>query len=834
MGKITSLKQRNYFLVLCTFLLSFNAVSQTNPSIYLSSSTFTAPAGVFQVTVEAWGAGGKGGTCLSQNGLNVGGGGGGGAYSAKSLPVVPGTTYTVQVGLGSTTIADGQDSWFGTVTTILAKGGKSCPNNVKLGAAGGSATQCIGDLTSSGGSGANGIDNVSGGGGGAGAEAGDAGVSPSANNYLGAIGSCSGGNGGNAYTAQNGDGIPGQSPGGGGGGGKRNNNNGSNIGWGGSGGNGRIIIRWGNSSPLPLLTNGPGGVTSDLQLWLRSDLLDGTSNTLDNANVLTWVTQGRGSNATKPSAIQAPVFRNNAVSNINFNPVVDFTNDYNTAAQVFTNTNPTRQYLTGPSGFYSMEIFVVVMPDVPVTSSLKSMDIFCGDRLPCQEIDKTGVGYGNFTSRFSNEIVTYCFGTEDKYGAAQVSSSLQYNNVGIINSRNNGPNSGMTLFYNGATIGNTEVNSSTYRNVYDSRFWIGRSEGWDGSLDGRVAEIITFSSRTNNATTRRRIESSLAIKYGITLGTIGVPQNYIASNGAIIWNAASNTGFNRNVAGIGRDDVSKLNQKQSKSVNTGVFLTIGLGTISPVNTANTNAFDSDANYLIWGDNGAGMNTAIIPVTVNFAASTTTTTRVAYKQWKIVESGGDVSEVKVAIPLAEMSQLPALVGNDAYVMVVASDSGFTTDVETIFLDVNGTNLETLYDFDGTKFFTFGVAQETVLPRHTTLNGSNNIIKAGKAINLTGNFSMMMWVRPDGTNALSNDRTILSKHNGTTGYKVILLPNNKIQVNWSGGTTLISNTIIQNYFWSNIAVIYDGVNMRLYIDGVLDAAIVSAVPATNTNI
>ncbi|MFN3753551.1 LamG-like jellyroll fold domain-containing protein [Flavobacterium sp.] len=798
-----------------------------------SSGTFTVPAGVHQVTVEAWGGGGKGG-----DGLNigkVGGGGGGGAYSLKSIPVVPGTTYTVNVGLGATNASDGGDSWFIDPSIFLAKGGTTALNNAVIGAAGGNAASCIGDVTSRGGNGANGVSGSYGGGGGAGAEAGEnMGVDATVN--LGAVATCNGGNGGNGYTSQNGDGSPGIAPGGGGGGGRRNGNNGVNQGTGGFGANGKIIIKWPVNALPSTITNAPGGVTSNLQLWLRSDLLNGTTTVADNTPVTTWYTQARGANAIKPAAVGAPIYRNNAAYNINFNAVVDFTNPYNSPSQVYTDLSNTRQYLKGTNGFYSQETFVVVVPDVTVTSALNSMDVFAGKGSPCAQNAKSGITYGNVDSRFTNEVLSYTSGTTSSYGTAQVSTTSQYNSPGIINIRNNSGNTGMQLFYNANNIATSEVNSAKHRNIYDSQYWIGRSEAWDGSLDGRIAEIITYSSRKNDVTERTKIETYLAVKYGITLGVNGTSQNYIGSDGTVIWDATANVGYNYNIAGIGRDDSSKLNQKQSKSVNANADLTIGLGTIAATNTANTNAFDTDKKYLIWGDNGGNMNDSGTDLTITFGGTSnvTTLTDLPNKKWKIVEVGGDVATTKVVIPTAAFTSLPALSGNDAYVMIVASDAAFTTSLETIFLTANGANQETNYDFDGTKYFTFGVAHESKYSRHATFDGTDDIMKVSNSNNLNSSFSMMTWVRPTGANTLANDRTIVSKSNGSTGFRVYLSANNKVNVTWTGGTTLTSTTALPNSEWHNIAVIYSSGSIKLYIDGVLDATVASAAPASNTNI
>src|SRR5690606_26564241 len=134
-------------------------------------------------------------------------------------------------------------------------------------------------------------------------------------------------------------------------------------------------------------------------------------------------------------------------------------------------------------------------------------------------------------------------------------------------------------------------------------FWIGRSEGWEASLNARVAEVITYKSRqvdTDLTQERNRIQSYLAIKYGITLGTNGTSQDYVDSDGTVIWD--TNTGtpaedvFNYDIAGIGRDDASGLYQKQSRSVNNQLdgatrgqgVVTMGIGSIYDTNNLNPN------------------------------------------------------------------------------------------------------------------------------------------------------------------------------------------------------------------------------------------------------
>jgi hypothetical protein len=79
-----------------------------------------------------------------------------------------------------------------------------------------------------------------------------------------------------------------------------------------------------------------------------------------------------------------------------------------------------------------------------------------------------------------------------------------------------------------------------------------------------VAEIISYASRVLD-TNRPKIETYLAIKYGITLGVNG-STDYFDSDGEIIWNSINNIGYNYNIAGIGKDVASDLYQNSLKAV----------------------------------------------------------------------------------------------------------------------------------------------------------------------------------------------------------------------------------------------------------------------------
>ncbi len=596
------------------------------------------------------------------------------------------------------------------------------------------------------------------------------------------------------------------------------------------------------------LAEGPGGVKTNVQLWLKAN--DGAGTT-DGQALSLWVDQAKDNDAYVNLPGQEPIYRDNANANVNYNAVVDFNNNFNTYPIDYTYADTNRQFLRGDSGFYTDDMYVVVIPNRPASSSSGFFDIFCGDAdTTVQATDASGVGFGAYSVRFENEVLSYCHGTTPNdnppidqrgYGVAETYTTTIFDNVGIINGRHNAnvPTNGYELLYNNVSVVNTEVGVPQFGTIDNSIYWIGRSEGYKSSLDGRVVEIITFSARNNENPDRNRIQSYLAIKYGITLGVNGVSQDYVASNNEVIWDVSANIGYNFDIAGIGRDDESDLTQKQSKSANHSSIVSMSLQNTELTNNLNNNTFDTDNEFLIWGHDGKDTNSSAASIKVDLGpAIITTVTDVMNRKWKINETvGNDIGTVEVSLFESDLAGLPPLVGNDAYVMLVADDPDFTTSLKTVFLDPSTFNgiatREGTYDFDGTKYFTFGVAHEQIESRHLGFDGVDNYTLIGNRIDLSGRFTASAWVKPEGSNALTSDKTIVAKNNGFEGYKFFLTNDN--YVSFSVGNTsasrIQSNTPIPDNIWHHVSVIYDGTTASIFIDGILDTTKVMSSPTPN---
>ena len=589
---------------------------------------------------------------------------------------------------------------------------------------------------------------------------------------------------------------------------------------------------------------GPGGITAEFRLWLKSTRGISVNS---GSKIDTWQDLGTNSkDAIQPDTNKQPTYLDDVADNINFNPVLKFENDGASIEQYLYNSD---------NGFYSQDMYMVLVPDETITTSIGRRTIFSGYDSG-NSGDLTGVGFGNYTSRFTNEILTYAQDVQSPsgsfYGIADTSGSQNYQIQGIINARNNSAGNGMQFLYNGNTLGISEVKDVSFSNVgyvdsgpsstiLGTPYKIGKNFDSQGSLNGRVAEILTFAERVPD-TDRPKIETYLAVKYGITLGVNGTSKDYINSSGTKIWDVAANNGFNYNIAGIARDSVSDLNQKQSKSINNTNEVTIGLGDIYNTNSVNPNEFESDKSALMWGCNN-GNFTGTSTNTVTIATGLTTTLTRIDRKWKIVETGGEIDNVYIAIPTTAFSSFSKS-STQEYALIVSDNSSFSdADIIDVIplkikLDVYGNPVfdkegnqlyTTWYDFDGTKYFTFGKVDQLSGSRAVNI-ASGDYLVGESDLNLNVDaFTISSWIKSSPNTSL---RTIMAK-----GSKLQLRLNssNKVEVLVDNTTpTFTSNMAISDNKWHQITFVYNSGTIILYIDGILDSSIQNIVhPSPNYN-
>lgn len=128
----------------------------------------------------------------------------------------------------------------------------------------------------------------------------------------------------------------------------------------------------------------------------------------------------------------------------------------------------------------------------------------------------------------------------------------------------------------------------------------------DEPFDGNFPEFISFP-RELSYNERNRVESYLALKYGLTLSEL---DSYISSRNIVFWNKGNNEIFNHRIFGFGRDDISGLNQLQSESTHLKEHLVSAIEKILDTNMDKQEQTNIPNNhFLVFGDNGKNTDLA---------------------------------------------------------------------------------------------------------------------------------------------------------------------------------------------------------------------------------
>ncbi|MGG3312367.1 S-layer homology domain-containing protein [Paenibacillus lautus] len=204
----------------------------------------------------------------------------------------------------------------------------------------------------------------------------------------------------------------------------------------------------------------------------------------------------------------------------------------------------------------------------------------------------------------------------------------------------------------------------------------GSTMNWYG-LRADVAEIILYSGETS--VDAAKIESYLALKYGITLN--GGKSDYIASDGTTkMWTAVDNSGYGNRITGIGKDAASGLEQTQSLSQEAGALVTIALGDqIAASNKDNKNAIPNDKSFLTFSDNGGtGQYTKLITDTSSFPKGLNETTKLMDRVFKVQKSNWKDANITL-----QLDNEPA--EDYKLFLLISADDKFGPEDELIALD-----------------------------------------------------------------------------------------------------------------------------------------------------
>jgi hypothetical protein len=332
---------------------------------------------------------------------------------------------------------------------------------------------------------------------------------------------------------------------------------------------------------IPSAGNYPGGVSSNLRLWLKAD-----AGITGSTPVTSWADQS-------PYGFSA----NNGVAgpdiipdDINFNPALDF---------------ETTESFTVPGGILGSEFHdEVCIFIVNKTNTVQNSTVFMEQM--------------NGTDRVSSHLpwgdshVYFDFGTWNNTGRVSGAWGTAAGNyhiwtMGSSNTTTTPWGTRKSIFRDGSLLYSNNNNFSG--NGSNSNMTIGPSH------DGNIAEFIVYTG-IPSALHIEQIQSYLSIKYGIpkessNYTSTGIDErDYFAGDGSVIWDYSVNSVYASNIAGIAREDASTLNQLKSKSTATGTSLTV----------EKTGAFPDDREFMIWGNNGASGIDNDVPAPYNFRAA----------------------------------------------------------------------------------------------------------------------------------------------------------------------------------------------------------------------
>lgn len=213
----------------------------------------------------------------------------------------------------------------------------------------------------------------------------------------------------------------------------------------------------------------------------------------------------------------------------------------------------------------------------------------------------------------------------------------------------------------------------SYGTTDESKFFIGSSFNYSRpvgpvinipALDAYVTEFLFFS-RTLSELERIRVESYLALKYGITLGPL---VDYLNSKNTKFWNKQNNVKFNNRIFGIGKDSNSDLLLTKSTSSHYPDHLI--LSTIDDI---------QDFNNITIGDNGGNYN----QLSNDSLASNI---RILQSVWLVQTSGPQSNEIKTSLKYKVEGFSPP--GNDEAVWFIVDRSASNASIS----DFTGVDVE----------------------------------------------------------------------------------------------------------------------------------------------
>lgn len=229
----------------------------------------------------------------------------------------------------------------------------------------------------------------------------------------------------------------------------------------------------------------PGGVSNGLALWYKSNegAFNGSNSASHSDPVSLWDDYVRNFDGKQASADQKPVFNTSAAHLNNYNPGIlfDGVDDYLISELATTGLEETNT------------IFVVATPQANGAA--------------------VGIGDDSYIGYEDNNVVYVVNGT----GTTKSSDTWSWDETKILSAVKAGDTDGdIHLFFNGVETAYSESSAGSINIQTDTRIGVDVNGASGKYFSGNIAEIIIYS-RELSVNERLRVESYLAVKYGITM-----------------------------------------------------------------------------------------------------------------------------------------------------------------------------------------------------------------------------------------------------------------------------------------------------------------------------
>lgn len=439
-------------------------------------------------------------------------------------------------------------------------------------------------------------------------------------------------------------------------------------------------------------TASPGGIASQLRFWVKAN--EGV--TITSGAVSQWNDQsGNNRHLYQNTSSNRPTRLENGQ---NFNPTVRF----NASNTQFFQRNSNFNIFAGSYSIYLVGYNTSGQRSFITVNESGGSSIASGIHIEANDPN---------TMRFLHRYPLSTGG-----GDNLVLSTDLNNSSGNVMSFYRNTNTKHKFILNGIDNYSLSPNSSQFSNNEVTDLTVGQLGSENNRyLNGEIAEIIIYNR--DNESDRLRIESYLALKYGISLNN-GIGVNYVASNNTTFWNRSTNSGYNHDVFGIGRDDQSALHQKQSQTTESDPFFTIyhlnsDSDPLPTTNELNTSTIPVNRSFLVFGNNDGD-------ITQWFRYPETPVSIISRVEriWK-VQKTGTINNVTLTV---DTSDLPANTGTLPIYLLVSSTPDMT-NAEYVPMTLSGSIWRVAYNFSTNTYISFGYGFVSQPMRHgkAVING-----------------------------------------------------------------------------------------------------------------